>query len=57
MGIKESNKLSVDASFKTPQSCRDFFKTKSRARLTPVEDVSYCFIKPSPLFYSISFLG
>uniref|UniRef100_A0AC35GHQ1 THO complex subunit 3 n=1 Tax=Panagrolaimus sp. PS1159 TaxID=55785 RepID=A0AC35GHQ1_9BILA len=41
MGIKESNKLSVDASFKTPQSCRDFFKTKSRARLTPVEDVSY----------------
>lgn len=39
MGVKDSTKLSVDASFKTPQSCRDFFKTKSRSRLTTTEDV------------------
>ncbi|KAE9550342.1 hypothetical protein FO519_006448 [Halicephalobus sp. NKZ332] len=42
MGIpKTSQKLVTDAAFKTPASCRDFFKNKNRSRPTDVDDVSY----------------
>ena len=50
MVFKENSKSSLvqDAAFKTPQSCREFFKTKGRSRATPVDDViiisNLCFL-------------